>query len=310
MNELTKPNNIQTLQERLDNAFLPVIQTIESLRTEHEEMMSLELTDENCLTIKTFAKKYQKLRSATDQIHKSEKAFYLEGGRAVGKFKTDTYKLIEPLEKEALERGEYFINLEKGRIAKLQAEREAEYKKNGGQDIFIDLGNMPEDVWNNFLAGVKQAYELRIEAEKKAEAERLQKEAEERAERERMRAENERLRKEAEQKEEERKAELDRIEKENAEKLRIERAEREKKEQELRAVQEAEKERIRLEKEAEEKYIREKAEKDKALKEGSDREKWNAYISALKDITKPELSSEIYKAYQAKLNEFFVKTVK
>ena len=49
---------------------------------------------------------------------------------------------------------------------------------------------------------------------------------------------------------------------------------------------------------------------EKALKEGSDRERWNAYISALKDITKPELSSEIYKAYQAKLNEFFVKTVK
>jgi hypothetical protein len=310
MNEVTVQNNIQSLEQRLEATFAPVKKMLDEMKVEHAEIMALEITPENCLRAKELSKKYQKLRSTTDELHKNEKAFYLNGGRKVDEWKKETYKLIEPAEKESKERAEHFELIEKARIAKLQAEREAEYKQNGGQDIFIDLGSMTEEVWNNFLAGVKASYEIRKAAEEKAEQERKDKEALERIEQARIKAENERLRKEAEERDAKERAERERIQKENDEKLRIERAEREKKEQELRAIQEAEKTRIRLEKEAAEKAEKERVAKEKALSEGSDKEKWSAFVSELKKVTVPKFETELYQAYLNKLVEFFAKTVK
>jgi hypothetical protein len=308
-NELTKTNNIQSLEQRLENTFAPIKTMLDEMKVEHAEIMALEITQENCFKAKSLAKKYQKLRSATDELHKNEKAFYLKGGRKVDEWKTETYKLIEPAEKEAKERAEHFELLEKARIEKLQGERYAEYQKYG-QDLFIDLGSMAEEVWNNFIAGVKTSFEIRKAAEEKAEQERKEKEAAERAEQAKIKAENEKLRKEAEERDAKERAEREKIQKENDERLMIERAEREKKEHELKAIQEAEKTRVKLEKEAAEKVENERIAKEKALSEGSDREKWNAYISELERVAAPKLTSEIYLKYNEKLCEFFTKTVK
>jgi hypothetical protein len=319
MNEMKVKNNIQSLEQRLESTFSPVKKMLDEMKVEHTEIMSLEITPENCLKAKELSKKYQKLRSATDELHKNEKAFYLNGGRKIDEWKRDTYKLIEPAEKESKERAEHFELIEKARIEKLHTERELEYKQNGGQDIFtgINFGEMTDEVWSNFLVGVKVSYEIRKAAEEKAEQERRDKEALERAEQIRIKAENERLKKEAEEQRQQfaalaniERLEREKIQKENDERLMIERAEREKKEQELRAIQEAEKTRIRLEKEAAEKAEAERLFQEKELSMGSDREKWNAYISRLQSVQVPEMTTEIYKQYSAKLKEFFEKTVK
>ena len=308
-NEITKTNSVQTLQERLDSSFLPVKQTIESLKVEHEEIMALELTDENCAKAKMLSKKYQKLRSATDAIHKSEKAFYLEGGRAVDEFKRETYKVIEPLETQASERAEYFILKAKKAKEELNAKRTAEVNKYEPV-IFADYSDMADEIFATYLEGLKREFELKKENERKAieaEAERIRIEKEEQA---RIKAENEKLRKESEERDAKERAEREKIQKENDEKLRIERAEREKKEQELKAIQEAEKTRIRLEKEAAEKLEQEKIAKEKALSEGSDKEKWNAFVSELEKVTAPKFETDLYKAYLENLCDFFIKTVK
>jgi hypothetical protein len=312
MNEVTVQNNIQSLEQRLEATFAPVKKMLDEMKVEHNEIMALEITPENCLRAKELSKKYQKLRSATDELHKNEKAFYLNGGRKVDEWKKETYKLIEPAEKESKERAEHFELIEKARIAKLQAERELEYKQNGGQDIFtgVNFGEMTDEVWNNFLAGVKASFEMRKAAEEKAEQERKAKEAEERAEQARIKAENERLRKEAEERDAKERAEREKIQKENDEKLKIERAEREKKEQELKAIQEAEKTRLRLEKEAAEKAEKERIAKEKALSEGSDKEKWSAFVAELEKVTVPKFETELYQAYLNKLVDFFAKTVR
>jgi hypothetical protein len=108
-----------------------------------------------------------------------------------------------------------------------------------------EFENMSSEMFEMFLAGLEKAHNDKIEAEKKAEQERLKAIEEERIERERIKAENERLAKEA-------------IEKEKQ--LQAERAEALKKQKEL---EEKAKEQQRI---ADEKLAKEKAESEAKLK--------------------------------------------
>jgi len=78
---------------------------------------------------------------------------------------------------------------------------------------FSDIGrqefeNMSDETFEMFLSGIEKQYNDRIQAEKKAELDRIEKEKAEIAERERIRLENEKLKKEAEEKAKELEAEL------------------------------------------------------------------------------------------------------
>lgn len=134
-----------------------------------------------------------------------------------------------------------------------------------------EFENMSDETFEMFLAGIEKAFNYKIEAEKKAEAERIEKEKAEIAERERIRKENEQLKAEAEAKEKQLIAERAKAE---AERKAIEEAakkEREENERKLKAEQEAA--RIAAEKAAAEKAkleaeIKAKAEaEEKSLKE-------------------------------------------
>lgn len=114
-----------------------------------------------------------------------------------------------------------------------------------------EFENMSDETFEMFFAGIEKAYTDKIEAEKKAEQERIEKEKAEIAERERIRKENERLKAEAERKE---KQLADERAKAEAERKKIEEAakkEREESERKLKAEQE--KARIEAEKAAAEK---------------------------------------------------------
>jgi len=129
----------------------------------------------------------------------------------------------------------------------------------------MDIENLSDEMFNIFLSGIEKVYNDRIEAERKAEAERIAKEKAEKEEQERIKKENEQLRKEAEAKEKqllferqqaqkelekaeakrlaERKAQEEKERKEseaNELKLKKEREERQRAEAQLRASQEAE----------------------------------------------------------------------
>ena len=83
-----------------------------------------------------------------------------------------------------------------------QAKREAELKHERSEKLspYVDdvaifpLGQMSEQAWNDLYIGMKSAHEARVEAEKKAEADRLAKIEADRIEQERIRKENEVLR--------------------------------------------------------------------------------------------------------------------
>jgi hypothetical protein len=113
----------------------------------------------------------------------------------------------------------------------------------------IEFENMSDEIFEMFLAGIENQYNERIEAEKKAEEERIAKEKADEEAREQQRLENERLKAEAEKREKEiqaerakLKAEADKLEAELQAKKDAElKAENERKQAELKAKLEAEK---------------------------------------------------------------------
>lgn len=158
---------------------------------------------------------------------------------------------------------------------------------------------MSDETFDMFLAGIEKAYNDRIEAERKAEAERIAKEKAEAEERERMRLENERLKKEAEAKE--RQLELERKEAER--KLKAEQeaariaaqkaqAERAKLEAEIKAKKDAEE---KAKREAEAKAIAEqkaKYEAEKKAKNAPDKTKLNELALRIESIVLPDVNGD------------------
>ena len=169
-----------------------------------------------------------------------------------------------------------------------------------------EFENMSDESFAIFYAGIEKQYNDRIEAERKAEEERIAKEKAEAEAMEQQRLENERLKAEAESKEkqlaEERaKAEAERKEleekarKEKAAaeaKLKAEREAKEKLEAELKAKAEAEQ---KAKREAEAKAAAElkaKQDAEKKAKAAPDKTKLNDFAKMLDDLALPELKSE------------------
>lgn len=180
-----------------------------------------------------------------------------------------------------------------------------------------EFENMSDETFEMFYAGIEKAYNDKIEAEKKAEAERIEKEKAELAERERIRKENERLKAEAEAKEkqliaERAKAEAERkvIEEsakkereENERKLKVEQetariaaekaaAEKAKLEAEIKAKSDAEE---KARKEAESKVIAEQKAKDaaeKKAKNAPDKTKLIELAARIDGLNMPEIKGE------------------
>lgn len=148
--------------------------------------------------------------------------------------------------------------------------------------VRAEFENMSDETFDMFFAGIEKAYNDKIEAEKKAEAERIAKEKSDAEERERIRKENERLKAEAEAKEkqlaEERaKAEEERKKiEEEAKKEREEAARRLKDEQEKAriAAEKAKAEKDKLE--AELKAEADRKENERKAKEAAEKKAKNA----------------------------------
>lgn len=186
-----------------------------------------------------------------------------------------------------------------------------------------EIENMTDEVFEIFYAGIEKAYNDRIEAEKKAEAERIAKEKAEAEERERIRKENERLKAEAERIEKEREAErkkqaeiLAKQQAEAKEKARIEAEKQAKIQAELKAKAEAErKEKERIEKELQaqkeekERIERERIEAEKKAKNAPEKEKLLSFSEKIKNLQRPEINTDDAKKIIANVNILLDKVV-
>jgi colicin import membrane protein len=258
--------------EQIKATFEPMVEMLQSFEEKVNEVIteaSQGVTPEISARAKRLRLDIAKVRIAADKVRKAEKDEYLRAGNAIqGVYNvlawavSDRENKLEEIEKHA-------ERIEAERLARLQSERVELLSPYVDDAETRDLASMDAEAWEFYLAGKKQQHIDLIEAERKAEAERIAREKAEAAERERIRKENERLKAEAEEKERalaaerakveaERKAaeekarkereeaervaraERERIEREAAERLATERAERAKLEAELKAKAEAE----------------------------------------------------------------------
>lgn len=271
----------------IEQAFLPKIQEREALVAIYEQLITSELTPELCKNAKEVRLKLVKVRTGISEIHKTQKAFFLSAGRFVDACKNKEILPVEQMEEKLSEIENYFVNIEKERIAKLQAERLEECRKYTEYPI-SELGTMSEEGYIPYLTGLKVAYNARIEAEQKAEAERLAAIEAERLEQIRIKEENARLQAEAEQKEKELAAE--RLKAEAERKAMEEKAQKER--EEANAILKAEQEKARIE--------AEKAAKEKAALEAELKAKQQAEAEAVVKRNAEILAEEKAKALAAK----------
>ena len=253
----------------IEQAFLPKIIERDAIAVIYEQLITSELTPELCKKAKEVRLQLVKVRTGIAQTHKTEKAFSLAYGRFVDAAKNKYTLPVEQMEEKLEEIENYFVNIEKARIAELDKNRKSEALQFTEYPA-SNLGSMSDDVYSAYITGLKVAHEAKIEAERK-EAERLETErlaaieAEKvrQAEIEAQRVENERLKKEAAELE----ALIEKERKEAAEKqAAIElkaKQEREAIERELKAKQEAE---LKAKQEAEAKALAEQKAAEKAAK--------------------------------------------
>lgn len=225
----------------IENAFMPKIVERDALKPIYEELITQELTPALCIKAKELRLKLVKVRTGIAEIHKTQKAYFLAAGRFVDAWKNKETLPIEQMEEplEGIEK--HFENLEKERKQKIRDERIAELQKYDTDGTLMMLGEMQDEVWINYLAGVKLQYEAKKEAERKAEEARLAEIEAEKKRQEEIRLENERLKKERE--EFERQAEIER-KKQAAE---LAKKEKERKEAEMKMLEQAKKDREKIE---------------------------------------------------------------
>ncbi len=280
----------------IEQAFMPKIIERDALKEVYESLLTKEITPEVCWEAKVVRLKLVKVRTGIADIHKTQKAFFLAAGKFVDAWKNKETLPVTQMEEnlEAIE--QHYARIEAEKIKALQEERASEMYKFEADFIPSNLGELTDQVWQNFILGTKTAYEQKKESERlriKAEEKRI---ADEKVEQERIRLENELLKNEALAREKE-------LEKERAkaaeEKRKADEALVAEQELARKAAQKAAEEKAALERELAAKAAEEKRKADEAeanlqaeLLKG-DTDKFNDLIRDLENLkTKYSFKSE------------------
>jgi colicin import membrane protein len=179
MTEIVKINPLEfgLTEETAKNIkaqFDPMLRKMEELEQEFNEVMAMNIEDPlTAVKAKEVRLKYVKVRTGTAEIHKIQKAFYLNGGRFVDGWKNAQLFASQGKEEQLEAREKYQENLRKQELERIEKER-IELLSEFSDVMPLGLGTMQQEVFDNYLAGVKIAHEARIAAEKKAEADRIE----------------------------------------------------------------------------------------------------------------------------------------
>lgn len=271
--------------QQIENVFLPMVAMLKDFEEVYNKVIAMPIENpESATAAKRLRLDISKIRIEADKVHKAAKEESLRTGKAIDGIR-NILKYAVTEKEEALKKIEtYAERMEADRIEKLASKRIVSLLQYGIEEEetgHLNLGEMAQQVFDNFLAGIKANYESRIKAEREAEeaeAARLKAEAEERA---RMKKENELL-----------KAEAEKIEKERI-------AERKKQEELLKAEHEKQAKlqaEIKAKVEAERKAAEAEAEKVRKASLAPDREKLISFAASLKLLVMPNVQSDEAKA--------------
>ena len=292
--------------DEIRKVFEPMADMLQGFEQAYDELIMLSkdgINKELTAKAKRLRLDIGRVRIETGKLKDKKKEMIKLEDRAIMGVHNILVWAVKEKEDKLKEIEDYFDIQEQKRLQKIQSERVEELSK------YIDdahervLSDMPDDVWDAYISSKKKEYEDRVEAEKRAEAEKIAREKAELEERERIRKENEALKKEAEERA---KNEAERVERENAEKrqreaeyeakINYERKEKEKIEKELRAKKDAEEAELR------------RQEHEKIKRENSsDKEKLQIFINDLNidfPLCNSKQSKKVSKDIQEKFQSF------
>jgi hypothetical protein len=257
--------------------------------------------------------------------HKTTKEVFLRAGQYVDALKNREVAINERMESNLEEIEKHFeIQEQKRRDALRETRISALSIYSEFVPFGIDLGTMNDEEYQKIFNGAKLQFDAKIEAEKKAEQERIEAERieseriaeEKRIEAERIEAqrlENERLKAEAEKREKELRLEREKAEAERkrlaeiqakkdakqAEKLRLEREEKERVEKELQAKKDAE---AKIEKDRLEAELQAKKDAEKLAK-APIKKQLTVWVNDFSITSKP-IDNDVAKEIEDKFNAF------
>ena len=180
MNELIikEDEQLKELEEskakQIKAVFAPMVKMLEGFEEQYKEVMSLKISPEKCKQAKKLRIAVSKVRIDADKVRKIQKEEYLRAGNAIQGVYNILKFAVTDKEEKLREIEEHFERIEAEKKAQLQLDRQVELAKYDSDGEFVDLGNMPDEVWKNYLAGVKNNYESLREAEYKAEEDRIE----------------------------------------------------------------------------------------------------------------------------------------
>lgn len=214
---------------------------------------TIVVTDENQTDLMKQARDQRialkNIRTGVENTRKELKEQSLREGKAIDGIANVIKALVIPVE-EHLSKQEKFAEIREAERLQTRYEDRIEKLSKYVEDVSLyQLKDMADETFNKLLSDSKSVYEARLEAERKAEQERIAKEKAEREEAERIRKENEKLKKEAEEREKQ-------IQAERAKQQALLAKEREAQQKKIEAEQKARREleaKIQAEKEAQQK---------------------------------------------------------
>lgn len=174
--------------EKMTSGLAVVLTERKALEGIYNAVIAKELNAETFKEARELRLKVQKNRTTgIEAWHKTNKAFYLAGGRFVDAYKNKEVIINEQMEERLLEIEKYEEKLASDLKAKLKAERLALLEPFEVDTQYVSIEEMTEDQFNGFLNTNKVAFETKIEQQKQAEKARI--EAEKKAEEERKETE-------------------------------------------------------------------------------------------------------------------------
>lgn len=191
----------QSKAEQIKELFTPIVESFMALEPEYNKVLSHDdITNDVCAEADDVRKKFVKVRTATDKAHKIIKADLLAQTKAIDEIRREFQKIIKKNEETLSHIATHFERLENEKLRGIGIERGILLRRYDCTDYLgrddIELGGMPDDIWNRYIAGVKSEYEAQIAAKEKAEEERLLAEQQAKEEQEKQRLENIKLKEE------------------------------------------------------------------------------------------------------------------
>ena len=273
--EIVKASEFGLEEEKANqmySSFVPKVAEMEGVNGVYAELITKELCPEVYEEARVLKNRLAKIRTGVAAIHKTEKAYYLAGGRYVDAIKNKLTAPIVQMEETLMpiiKHEEIQADIAR---AKLKTERENELIKYV-TEFPVGLEVMDETIYQTLKKGIVIEWEEKQAAEKKAEEDRILAEKARKEEEERIRKENEKLKAEAEAAEKKRLEEDKKRQEVEAKRLEAEAKERAKIEEAARIEREKQEAILKKEREAKEKIEAElKAKQEAEAKAKADKE--------------------------------------